>query len=60
MSVSLETLVREKVTSDGLDYSVIRTDTGRIMYAIGGKTYIPKEAVDTFLDGGWEANYHDL
>lgn len=60
MSVSLESLVREKVTGEGLDYSVVRTDAGRIMYAIGGKTYIPKDAVNEFLDGGWEANYHDI
>lgn len=58
--MSIETLVRNEVEKTGLEYKKVVLDTGRVLYSIAGTHYIPRDAANTFLEGGWEKNYHDV
>lgn len=58
--MSIETLVKTEAEKSGLEYRKIVLDSGRLVYSIGGKTYTPQDAVETFVPGGWKENYHDI
>lgn len=57
--MSIETLVRNEVEKTGLEYEKVVLETGRVLYSIAGVKYIPRDAANTFLEGGWEKNYRD-
>lgn len=58
--MSIETLVKTEAEKSGLEYKKIILETGRLLYFIDGKSYTPKDAVETFVPGGWEGNYRDI
>ena len=58
--MSIETLVQTEAEKSGLEYKKIVLKSGRLRYSIDGKSYTPKDAVETFVPGGWEGNYRDI
>ena len=60
MSSTIQEALETATSNSGLSFSVHKDDSGRISYVINGENYLPYQAVDKFVSGGWAATYHDI